>query len=59
MNKFRQWYIENGTKITWFLIGTLVMAGVEALAHGNYSSAALSFGIAYLNYLTSDEHTTK
>jgi hypothetical protein len=51
MNEFRQWYLTHSTQITWFLIGLLTMSGFEALLLGNYGSAALSFGIAYLNYM--------
>lgn len=50
MSKFRDWYITNQDAITWFLIGFLTADGFNALAHGNYGSAALSFGIAALNY---------
>jgi len=50
MNKFREWYIRNSNEITWFLIGLLVSGGIDSLARGNYGHAALSFGIAYLNY---------
>lgn len=50
MNKFRQWYLSNSNEITWFLIGFLIAGGIESLAKGHYGNAALSFGIAYLNY---------
>lgn len=51
MNKFRQWYINNSNEITWFLIGLLVSSGIEQIIRSNYSGAAISFGIAYLNYI--------
>jgi hypothetical protein len=50
MNKFRQWYLNNSNEITWFLIGVLTISGLESLAREQYVHAALSFGIAYLNY---------
>ena len=50
MNKFRQWYLTNQIKITWFLIGFLVFAGLQDLTMGNYSGAIVSFGLAYINY---------
>lgn len=50
MNKFREWYMYYSTEITWFIIGMCVTGGIEALAAGNYSSAALSFVLAYINY---------
>ena len=53
IEKFRNWYIRNYTEITWFLIGFLCLAGVTALSHGNYSSAALNFVLAWANYALS------
>lgn len=50
MNKFRQWYLNNQKEITWFLIGFLVMAGLQDLSSGNYVGALISFGLAYINY---------
>lgn len=50
MNKFRQWYLDNATEITWFLIGWLVLAGFEAIGRENYVAAAVDFGLAYVNY---------
>ena len=51
MSKFRDWYNRNSVEITWFLIGLLVSSGIDSLVRGNYGNAALSFGIAYLNYI--------
>jgi len=50
MNKFRQWYTTYNNEITWCLIGFLSSGGIEQLLRQNYGNAALSFGIAYLNY---------
>jgi hypothetical protein len=50
MNNFRTWYITNQDAISWFIIGLCVGQGIESLAVGNYSSAALSFGVAAANY---------
>jgi hypothetical protein len=50
MNKFRQWYLTNQTEITWFLIGFLTLSGFQDLNVGNYIGAAVSFGLAYINY---------
>lgn len=50
MNNFKLWYLKNQTEITWFLIGWLVLSGFENLGQGNYTGAAISFGIAFLNY---------
>ena len=51
MNKFRQWYLNNDIQITWFIIGICTLSGLDALARGNYSGAAINFGIAFVNYL--------
>ena len=50
MNSFRNWYLSNATEITWFLIGWLTMAGLDALGRGNYVSAAVDFGLVFVNY---------
>ena len=50
MNKFREWYLENATEITWFLIGWLSLAGLEALSHGEYVNAVVDLSLAYVNY---------
>jgi hypothetical protein len=42
--------MRNATEITWFLIGFLVMAGLQDLSTGNYIGALISFGLAYINY---------
>jgi hypothetical protein len=51
MNAFRNWYLQNYTQITWFLIGFLVMAGLIDLVQGDYVGSAISFGLAYVNYI--------
>lgn len=50
-DKFRYWYNNNYSAITWFIIGFLVAAGLNDLSIGNYSGAIISFGIAFINYL--------
>ena len=50
MNKIRQFYLRNQKEITWFLIGFLTLDGLQALGRRDYVGAALSFGIAWLNY---------
>ena len=50
MNKFVQWYRNNYTEITWFIIGFLTWAGLNDLAHGDYTGALISFVFAGLNY---------
>lgn len=51
MNKFRDWYIRNSVEITWFVIGLCFMAGLNSLARGDHTSAAINFGIAFVNYI--------
>jgi len=50
MNKIKQFFYQYRTEITWFLIGFLVMAGLQDLSVGNYVGALVSFGLAYINY---------
>ena len=50
MDKFREWYLNNTTEITWFIVGLCVSGGLDSLARENYASAAVSFALAYLNY---------
>jgi hypothetical protein len=50
LNNFRQWYLTNQTEITWFLIGVLVLAGLQDFGVGNYVGAFVSFALAYINY---------
>ena len=53
MNKFKQWYLNNYTEITWFLIGFLTLAGFTDLSRGDYVGAIISFALAIANYLFS------
>lgn len=50
MNNFKLWYLKNQTEITWFLMGWLVLSGIQDLGNENYFGALISFGLAYLNY---------
>ena len=45
------WLQENGTQITWFLIGFLGYAGLVNLVQGQYLSAAFNFALVAVNYL--------
>lgn len=51
LENFRSWYLRNYTEITWFLIGFLIMAGLQDLGQGNYVGATISFALAYINYV--------
>lgn len=50
-NKVRMWFMRNGYKLTWFIIGWLVTSGIRDLMMGNFVGAAMAFGVAYLNYI--------
>jgi hypothetical protein len=51
MEKFKQWYLSNYIEISWFVIGLLTAAGVDALTDGRYISAVFYLALAYINYL--------
>jgi NhaP-type Na+/H+ or K+/H+ antiporter len=51
MNKITQWYWNNRTEITWFVIGTCTITGIVSMAAGNYVNGGINLGIAYLNYV--------
>lgn len=46
----REWFYENQTAITWFIIGWLAQSIMISLINGEYLSAALAAFIAWLNY---------
>jgi hypothetical protein len=50
LDKFRNWYLDNYTEITWFLIGVLTITGLEDLGRGNYGGALLSFALVAANF---------
>ena len=50
MNKFKIWFYNNHTEITWFLIGFLVMDGLQNFSQGNYTGALFSWALAFINY---------
>jgi hypothetical protein len=50
MNKIKQFFYQYRIEITWFLIGFLVMSGLQDLSTGNYIGALVAFGLAYINY---------
>lgn len=50
MNTIRQWYQNNYSQITWFLIGFLTLAGLVDLSKGDYVGAVISFGLIAVNY---------
>lgn len=47
---FHRWMLENQDAVSWFIIGLCTGEGINSLLQGRYVAAAISFGIAYLNY---------
>jgi len=50
MDKFVQWYRGYSVEITWFIIGWLVFAGIDALLRESYGFALFNFALVYINY---------
>ena len=50
MNSFKQWYLDNATQITWFIIGAMIMSGLIYVGNGMYINAGISFAIAWANW---------
>ena len=51
MYKFRIWCINNREEINSFIIVLLVVAGIIDLTNEQYLVSAITFGIAYVNYI--------
>lgn len=50
MNRFVEWYRENQNEITWFIIGFLVMGGLNDFSKGDLIGAGIAWGLAFVNY---------
>lgn len=50
MSKVLEWFRENEMQLTWFIIGFLTMACMEALARGNYLVAIGDATLIGINY---------
>jgi hypothetical protein len=50
MNSFKNWYVRNQDAISWFIIGWLSFACLDALAEGRYVWAAFNAALVWLNY---------
>lgn len=50
MDKFLNWYNENFTEISWFIVGWLSMSCIEQLSRGNWVAALFDAGLCYFNY---------
>ena len=49
--KIRPWMIRNQHRISWFIIGMMVISAVEYLARGDYFNAGLCAFIAVANFV--------
>jgi len=50
LNNFKKWYMQNDVEFTWFIMGSLVVFGLNDFAHGFYISGLITFLFVYLNY---------
>jgi hypothetical protein len=50
LTKLRNWYITYWIEITWFIIGWLAMAMIEALSRGDYTTALIDAALIVMNY---------
>jgi hypothetical protein len=50
MNSIKNWYIRNQDAISWFIIGWMSLACLDALAEGRYIWAMINAGLVWLNY---------
>ena len=50
MNSFKNWYSYNQDAISWFIIGWLSLACLDALSEGSYIWALINAGLIWLNY---------
>lgn len=48
--KFLEWFRDNQTNITWWLIGWLTFASIDCIVKHDYVMAAVNAGLIYFNY---------
>jgi len=51
LENFRRWYLKYQVEITWFVIGWLALGGMVNFGQGDYVSALVLWGIAFVNYV--------
>ena len=51
-----EWYVQYQCEITWWVIGWLSCAGIDALLRENYIFAIVDAGLAYFNYYMWKQH---
>jgi hypothetical protein len=50
LETFRNWCTTNAVKITWFIIGAMIMSGLIYFAQGQWLNAIICFAIAGANW---------
>ena len=50
LERFRHWYLDNATEITWFIIGAMIMSGLINFGQERYVNAVLCWAIAGAYY---------
>jgi hypothetical protein len=50
MNSLKNWYVYNQDAISWFIIGWMSLACLDALSEGRYMWALINAGLVWLNY---------
>jgi hypothetical protein len=50
MSKIRNWYVKHQDAITWFVIGSLLVAAVNSAIHGTWIWAGVCAVLAAINY---------
>jgi hypothetical protein len=54
LKNFRTWYLTNAVKITWFIIGAMIMSGLIYFGSGQWLNAIICFVIAGANWYFND-----
>jgi hypothetical protein len=49
--RIKPWIVRNQHRISWCIIGMMIMSMVDYLARGDYANAALCAFIAITNYI--------
>ena len=55
LEQFRTWWLTNAVKITWFIIGAMIMSGLIYLGQKMYLNAVICFAIAWANWYFNDK----
>jgi len=50
MKKFFEWFQNNSTQITWFLIGFFIYGAINNFARGDWTWVGINLMFAAMNY---------